>query len=100
MIMKKSKVKIRKFNDKLSELRVNGDGFELGYIDDVNAYLSIKLDKTVEDLGCCSLLDMQKRLKQLSKELSKDINKIKHIVKEIDKIKKSEQYKKIKIKNK
>lgn len=101
--MKKPKVKIIKFREEpnqVYELNVKGDGFEIGYIDDVNAYLNVKLVLINENLGCCSLSEMKRRLKQLSSSLNKDINKINKIVEQIDDIKQSGDYKKIKKINK
>jgi hypothetical protein len=101
--MKKPKVKIIKFREEpnnVYELNVKGDGFEIGYIDDINSYLNVKLGLINENLGCCSLSEMKRRLKQLSARLNKDINNINNIVEKIEDIKRSEHYKKIKKINK
>lgn len=82
------------------ELNVDDEHFELGYIDDANAYLTLKVMDSEQQLGCCSLNDMTKRVSQIEKELVKYIKNLKKVKTKLAKVKASKQYKKLKELNK
>ena len=82
------------------ELKVEDEHFELGYIDDTNAYLTLKVMDSEQHLGCCSINEMTKRVSQIEKDLAKYLKNLKKVKTKLAKIKDSKQYKKVKELNK
>ena len=94
------KIKVQPFNDKKYELKVEDPDFEIGYIDDVNAYCQIKIKGVEQNIGCCSINEMISRIGSIEKELVSYLKKLKKTKEKIKSIKKNTNYKKIKTLNK